>query len=206
MGGSLSGGDRPARGKEMKDVLLAGLALAGLTCMTATAAQPSLCARLADEARKAPAAIWTEPEPLSAWVQPVGAARPSPTVTALANEPRWRDLLAAPDAQPMAVQQLEGAPVYMVDAIAGTAHCQSLLLLEAEPGRPARQLAPPFDLERMNLCMTQSAGFARVLGQPAFVAGGAPSMTSPDFHYRIATWTGRGWGRVAASRCAGRPR
>lgn len=82
----------------------------------------------------------------------------------------------------------------MVDAIAGTAHCQSLLLLEAEPGRPARQLAPPFDLERMNLCMTQSAGFARVLGQPAFVAGGAPSMASPDFHYRIATWTGRGWG------------
>lgn len=50
----------------------------------------------------------------------------------------------------------------------------------------------------MSLCTTQSAGFARVLGRPAFIVGGAPSMTSPDLHYRIATWADGGW----AQRCS----
>lgn len=178
--------------------LLASLVLAGLTLTAADAAEPSLCTRLADEARRAPPATWARPDPLAAWVKPAQAARPSPTVAAVANDARWRDLLAASDSRPMSVQQLEGSPVYMVDEIAGTAHCQSLVLVEALPGKPARQLKPPFDLEERNLCMTQSAGFARVLGQPAFVVGGAPSMTSPDFHYRIASWTGRTW----AQRCS----
>ncbi|MFG6413754.1 hypothetical protein ACG02S_07560 [Roseateles sp. DC23W] len=179
----------------MNRSLVAGLALAGLTGLSANAAEPSLCTQLADEARKAPAAIWARPDPLAAWIEPGQSAKPSPTVAALANDQHWRDLLAASDAQPIAVRQLEGAPVYMVDDIAGTAHCQSLVLVEAQVGQPARQLQPPFDLERMSLCMTQSAGFARVLGRPALLVGGAPSMTSPDLQYRIALWAGEGWGQ-----------
>lgn len=181
----------------MNKAKLASLALAGLMGGAAGAVAPSLapslCTRLADEARRAPAATWAQPKPLSAWIQPAPPSPPSPTVTALANDARWRDLLAASESQPMPVQQLPGSPVYLLDEIAGTAHCQSLVLVEAQPGKPSRQLKPPFDLEGMSLCMTQSAGFARVLGQPAFVVGGAPSMTSPDLDYRIATWTGKAW-------------
>jgi hypothetical protein len=172
-----------------------GLVLAGLMGHGADAAEASLCMRLADEARRAPPATWTQDDPLSAWVKPAQPARPSPVVAALANDARWRDLLAASGAQPLDVQQLDGTSVYLVEDVAGTAHCQSLALVEARPGQPARQLQPPFDLARMDLCMTQSARFAQVLGQPAFVVGGAPSMTSTDMHYRIATWTGRDWGQ-----------
>ncbi|KQY81123.1 hypothetical protein [Pelomonas sp. Root1444] len=179
----------------MNKALLAGLLLAGLTGGFADAAEPSACTRLADEASRAPPATWAQADPLSAWIKPSQPAKPSPTVAALANDARWRSLLGASESQPMGVQQLGGAPVYLIDEFAGTAHCQSLVLVEAQPGRPPRQLKPPFDLERLNLCTTQSAAFARVLGQPAFVVGGAPSVTSPDLHYRIATWTGQGWGQ-----------
>lgn len=182
----------------MNKALLIGLALTAFNGVAAHAAEPSLCTRLADEARRAPAATWAAPDPLAAWVKPAGDAAPSPTVTALANDARWRDLLAASEAQPMGVQHLDGAPVYLVEDFAGTAHCQSLVLVEATPGKPARQLKPPFDLQRMGLCMTQSARFAKVLDQPAFIAGGAPSMVSPDLNYRIAAWTGQGWGRACS--------
>lgn len=177
----------------MNKALLAGLAL---TSLTAVAAEPSLCARLADEARRAPSEVWATPDPLAAWVKPTGSARQSPTVTSLANDAHWRELLAVTEGQSVGVQQLEGAPVYLVEAFAGTANCQSLVLVEARPGRPARRLPPPFDLEHMDLCMTQSAGLAQVLGRPAFIAGGAPSMVSPDLHYRVAAWTGQGWGQA----------
>lgn len=172
-----------------------GLALAGLVGGTVGAAEPSLCTRLAEEARRAPPATWAGPDPLAAWVQPAGPARPSGTVTALGNEARWRDAVGLPAGRSPRVRQLAGNPVYLLDEVAGTAHCQSLVLVQALPGQPARPLAPPFDLAGANLCMTQSAGFARVLGQPAFVVGGAPSMTSPDLHYRIASWSGQDWAR-----------
>lgn len=194
MGGSLRGDRSPLQGPKMNRTMLAGFALSALTGGAADAAEPSLCTRLADEARRAPAATWTQPDPLSAWLKPAPPSPPSPTISALANDARWRDLLAASESRPMSVQQLEGTPIYMVDEIAGTAHCQSLVLVEARPGQPSRRLKPPFDLEGASLCMTQSAGFGRVLGQPAFIVGGAPSMTSPDLHYRIATWTGKAWG------------
>ncbi|RZL35021.1 MAG: hypothetical protein EOP35_15760 [Rubrivivax sp.] len=181
-----------------KKTLLAGLAMASLAPMAVDAAEPSLCTRLADEARRAPPATWAQPDPLSAWVKPAQPAKPSPTVTAMANDARWRELLAASESRPMAVQQLADTSVYVVDEVAGTAHCQSLVLVDARPGRPSRQLKPPFDLDGTQLCTTQSAGFARVLGRPAIVVGGAPSMTSPDLRYRMATWTGQAW----AQRCS----
>ncbi|MFN3302242.1 MAG: hypothetical protein ACK44A_00815 [Roseateles sp.] len=155
-----------------------GLVLAVWMGRGADAAEASLCTRLADEARRAPPATWSQADPLSSWVRPAQPAGPAPIVAALANDARWRELLAASDAQPMGVQQLDGTSVYLVEDFAGTAHCQSLVLVEARPGQPARQLKPPFDLAGMDLCMTQSARFVRVLGLPAFVVGGAPSMTS----------------------------
>ncbi|MBI3346475.1 MAG: hypothetical protein HY020_04605 [Burkholderiales bacterium] len=179
----------------MKKALLAGLALTGWTG-TAGAADPSLCARLADEARGASPATWAKADPLADWVKPVQASKASPTVTALGNDARWRELLSAPESRPMRVQQLTGTSVYMVADFAGTANCQSLVLVEAKPGQPGRQIKPPAGTERMDLCTTQWASFAQVLGQPAFVVGGAPSMVSPDLNYRIATWNGRGWGQA----------
>lgn len=181
----------------MNKTLLTALVLVGLVGGGAVAAEPSLCTQLADEARRAPVAIWERPDPLSDWIRPALPAEASPITQALASDARWRELLAVSENRPMNVQRLEGSPVYLIDEVAGTANCQSLVLVEASPARAARQLKPPFDLERMNLCMTQSAGFARVLGRPAFVVGGATSMTSPDIQYLIATWSGRGW----AQRC-----
>jgi hypothetical protein len=194
MGGSLRGGCRATfRDRTMNKALLAGCMLAALTTAVACAATPSLCTRLAEEARHAPAATWAAAEPLAPWLKPVGDASPSATVKALATDARWRDMLAAMGEHPLGVQQLPGEPIYLVEDVAGTAACQSLVLVEARPGRPARPLAAPFDLGRMNLCTTQSARFATVLGQPAFVVGGAPTMTSLDLHYRVAPWTGSGW-------------
>lgn len=155
------------------------------------AAAPSLCTRLADEARRAPAATWVQPDPLSAWIRRAAPSPGSPTAAALAGDPRWREALGG--SREPGVQQLEGAHLYMLSDVQGTASCQSVVLVDAQPGRAPRQVQPPFDLEGPGLCMTRSAGFARVLGQPAFIAGGAPSMTSPDFEYRIATWSGAGW-------------
>lgn len=193
MGGSLSGACRASPDTTMSKRLLAVLMLASLSTHAARAAGPSLCSRLAGEVRKAPAATWAQPDPLAAWVKPARQSRPSPIVTALASDARWREQVVASENRPLAVQQLDGTPIYMVDDVAGTGRCQSLVLVEALPGRPSRQLKPPFEWQRMNLCTTQSAFFATVLGQPAFVVGGAPSMTSPDIHYRIASWNGRGW-------------
>lgn len=198
MAGSLSGGRcRPGQAK-MNKMAWAGLALAGWIAVTAEAAEPSLCSLLADEARRAPASTWAAVDPLSAWLKPVGEAAASPVVTALANDARWREQLAAPEGQPLGVQQLDGLPVYLVEDFAGTANCQSLVLIEAKPGKPARQLALPFNLAPMDLCTTQSGGFVKVLGRPAFVAGGAPSMVSPDLNYRMAAWTGQGWGQACS--------
>ncbi len=181
----------------MNKTWLAGLALAALAGGTPAADEPSLCTRLADEVRQAPAAAWTRDDPMSAWIQPAPPASPSRTVKALATDARWRDQLGVPEDRPLPVHRLEGTPVYMVDEVAGTAACQSLVLLETQSGKPARQIRLPFDLDGqdMSLCATQSAFFARVLGQPAFVVGGAPSMTSPDLQYRIATWVDGAWAR-----------
>lgn len=173
---------------------LAVLGLMGLAAAAVADEGASLCTRLAQEARRAPASTWAAPDPWSAWVKPAAAAAPSPLVDALVRDARWREQLGVSEDHLPAVQQLAGAPVYLLEAFAGTANCQSLALVQARPGRPARQLRPPFDLQGLDLCTTRSASFARVLGQPAFVVGGAPSMTSPDLDYRIATWSGQGWG------------
>ena len=174
----------------MKKTLWAGLTLASLNSM---AAPPSLCTRLAEEARRAPPSTWTAADPLARWIVRAASPAPSPTLSALARDARWREALAAPDGQPLGVQQLEGSNLYLLEDYAGTAHCQSLLLVEARAGQPARQVQPPIGLDGLDLCTTQSAAFAKVLGQPAFVVGGAASMTSPDVHYRIAAWSGQGW-------------
>lgn len=201
MRGSLRGGpvEPPCQGEKMMKML--SWAVPGLVVLAsgaAPAAEPSLCARLADEARRAPAASWAQADPLSAWMKPVEASPPSPTTAALEFDPRWREAVGAMHDRPLEVQQLAGSPVYMASEYGGTANCQVLVLVEAKPGQPSRQLQPPFDLEPLELCVTQSASFARVLGQPALVVGGAPSMTSPDIAYRIATWNGQGW----AGRCS----
>ncbi len=179
----------------MNKAALAALALAGGLSTVADAAGPSLCTRLADEARRAPAATWAQPDPVALWVRPAQPAAPSPTTQALARDKRWREAVSSFGTQLPGVQQLDGAPVYLIDDVAGTAQCQSFVLVQASPGQPARRIKAPFDLKGMDLCTTQSAFFARVLGQPALVIGGAPSMTSPDLHYRMATWTGQGWGQ-----------
>ncbi|MBV8033766.1 hypothetical protein [Roseateles sp.] len=174
---------------------LAGLALVGLAATAAGDDGGSLCTRLADEARRAPASAWAAPSPLANWMKPAPAAAPSAQADGLARDARWREQLAASEGQVVGVQQLAGAPVFLLETFAGTATCQSLVLVAAPPGQPSRQLEPPFSLDGWDLCTTRSAGFFQVLGRPAFVVGGAPSMTSPDFHYRIATWAGQGWGQ-----------
>lgn len=109
----------------MNKHLLTGLMLAGLATAGAHAAEPSLCSRLADEARRAPASTWAQPEPLAGWIQPMRAGGPSPVAAALAHDARWRAQLGA-SGRPLGVQQLAGAPVFLLEDFGGTAHCQSL--------------------------------------------------------------------------------
>lgn len=175
---------------------LSGLLMLLLAAGNAAGAEPSLCARLADEAKRLPSSAWAQPQPLQRWLQWLDADRPrplSPVEQAMATDPRWRDKVGATSV--VGVQHLAGTPVYRVESFAGTANCQSLVLLQAGPGQPVQEIAPPFALggEDMSLCVTQSARFARVLGQPALVVGGPTTMAGDDATYRIAAWADGGW-------------
>lgn len=180
----------------------AGLALVCLGSSLADAAEPSLCARLADEAKRLPATTWTNPgpEPLAAWLKdtspPSLPGRSSPTEVALAADPRWLERVYASEGEAVTVDHLAGTPVYLVSHVSGTASCQSLVLVEVQPGQQARELAPPFKVDGMELCFTQRAQFTHVLGHPALVVSGAASMGHPDRDYSIAPWTGKSWGRA----------
>lgn len=176
---------------------LAGLVLAGLAAVAADAAEPSLCTRLADQARHLPASAWAGPDPLSPALQFYRSERPrtlSPVEAALAADPRWRRRVDAAADEVVEVNALPGTPVYLLEHSAGSANCQSPWLVDALPGQPARELVPPFPLEPTALCVTRSAAAARVLGQAALVVGGAVDMVGSGYDYRIAPWTPRGWG------------
>lgn len=177
----------------MNKVIGAGLALAlSWSAGAADAAGPSLCARLADEARRLPAAAWAGPEPLGRWLNWAEPGAPSAVAQALAADPQWRERVGASAGEAVGVQHLAGTPVHLVESFAGTAHCQSVALVEAWPGQPAREL--PAGLDGTELCMTGSARLAQVFGHPALVVGGATTMTSEDYRYRITPWAGQGWG------------
>ncbi|MDR7272069.1 hypothetical protein J2X20_004743 [Pelomonas saccharophila] len=168
--------------------------LGALAGQTTEAAEPSLCARLADEARRLPTAAWDGSEPLKRWIQPMRPSRggASAATKALANDPIWRDKVSAPSADRVGVQHLQGAPVYLIDFVSGTAHCQQYVLAEVREGQPTQELESPLQ-PNMALCMGGWARFARVMNQPALVMGDAPSASSPEGEYRIAGWTARGW-------------
>ena len=115
---------------------------------------------------------------------------------ALAADPRWLDRVYASEGEAVTVDHLAGTPVYLVSHVAGTASCQALVLVEIQPGQPARELPPPFKVNGMELCYKQRAQFAEVLDRPALVASGDASTGRPDRDYSIAPWTGKGWGRA----------
>lgn len=175
---------------------LVGAAVA-LACMAAQAG-PSVCADVAAQARKLPDSAWSGPEPLAPWLRRQEPRHPRASLSTVEEEllasPRWRQALGGAPEQPLAIERLQGTPVHRVDQLAGTANCQSYVLVEARPGLPARALETPIKAEHpMGLCATQSAFFATVQGQPALVVGGPDSMLGLDQHYRVSVWDGRGW-------------
>lgn len=172
-------------------------AMVALACMTAQAG-PSVCADVAAQARKLPDSAWNAPEPLAPWLRRQEPRHPRASLSTVEEEvlenPRWRQALGAAPEQTLSIERLQGTPVHRVDQVAGTANCQSYVLMEARPGLPTRALETPIRAEQpMGLCVTQSAFFAIVQGQPALVVGGADSMLGLDQHYRVSTWDGRGW-------------
>jgi hypothetical protein len=184
--------------KTMWASLVLALVLVLLAAGGADAAEPSMCARLADEAKRLPPSAWAQPEPLARWLQWSRRAgspgKPSAADQALANDPRWRERVFASAGEVVGVEHLAGTALYLVEHMAGTANCQSLVLVQAQPGQAVRELAPPFALDGQNLCVTQSARLARVMDRPALVVGGATAMSGTGYEYRIAPWTGQGWG------------
>ena len=177
----------------MKPRMLAGVLLTLGSVTVAQGGEPSLCTQLAEEARRAPAATWAQQDPLATWLRDDLPEPPARAASALSQAPRWREAVGALHDRPLEVRKLDRAPVFMLSEYGGTANCQTLVLLRAEPGKPAAELAMPFKLEGESLCVTQSARFLRVLGQPALVVGGAPTMASPDAEFRIATWREGAW-------------
>ncbi|CAM3646795.1 hypothetical protein [Roseateles saccharophilus] len=178
---------------------LGGLAFA-LAGLAATAqAGPSACAEVAAQARKLPESGWAAPEPLAPWLRRYEPRHPRAMLTAveqdLLDDPRWRQAVSATPDQPLSIERLRGTPIYRVDQVAGSAGCQTYVLVEARSGQPARPLATPIPVEQpMGLCTTQSAFFATVQGQPALVVGGHDSMIGLDQHYRVSTWDGKAFG------------
>lgn len=177
-------------------------AVVALACMAARAG-PSVCADVAAQARKLPDAAWSGPEPLAPWLRRQEPRHPRASLSAVEEElledPRWRRALGAGPEQPLNIERLQGTPVHRVDQVAGSANCQSFMLVEARPGLPARVLETPIRSEQpMSLCVTQSAFFASVQGLPALVVGGPDSMLGLDQHYRVSTWDGKGWTRACS--------
>ena len=198
MCGSLRGGPVPPpphREKQMKLSMWAAVAwLAALAGQATEAAETSVCTRLAEEARRLPPTAWDGSEPLKRWIQtprPSGDKR-SVAETALANDAQWRDKVTASSDDRVGVQHLQGTPVYLIDHVAGTAHCQQYVLAEVREGRPPQELESPLQPDT-GLCMGGWARFARVMNRPALVTGDAPSAHSPEGEYRIAAWTAEGW-------------
>jgi len=179
----------------MNRTLWAALAcVGGLAGGVTGAAEPSVCAQLAGEARRLPATVWDKSEPLARWIRPsrpTGRTR-SPTEQALANDAYLRELLTAPSAEHVGVHHLQGTPLYLLDFLTGTAHCQQYALAEVRQGQLPKELASPFQ-PTAALCMGGWARLARVMNRPALVAGAAPSAGFPEGEYRVAVWTGRGW-------------
>lgn len=182
----------------MKAFLPARLACAALALANLAAqAGPSVCSDLAAQARQLPDSAWRASEPLAPGLKRQEAV-PSRASSAVEEEvldnPLWRRALGVGPEQAVGLERLQGTPVYRLEHVSGTANCQRYLLLQAWPGLPARLLETPFRGEApMDLCITQSAFFASVQGQPALVEGGPDSMLGLDQHYRISTWDGRGW-------------
>jgi hypothetical protein len=178
----------------MKRWIALGVALSALSA-AAHADLPSLCARLVDKAKLAPASNWASRNPLSEWVQVARPAAPARVAERLAADPRWRELLGLAPEEPLAVNSLPGTALHQIEHVGGSSACQRSVLAQVHPGQPAQPVNAPFKLiGDVALCTTQSAQLARVLGEPVLLVGGAPSMTAPELRYRLARWTGRGWG------------
>lgn len=160
---------------------------------------PSLCTRLAAEMREAPASHWASSDPLSRWV--VRAEGGSPFAETLSSDPVWLAELGLESDRRLSVSHLRQAQLHLIEEVGGTANCQAFVALaRAQAGQVPRRLALPFELDLKNLCTTRSADLALVLGEPAFMVGGAPSMTSPEREYRLAPWTGEAWGSSCSLR------
>jgi hypothetical protein len=185
---------------QVKRHLLAAGLLAAVSMASAGggANRLAICEGLAGQARKLPAAAWSKPEPLSPWFRQSSRANSrvlSATERALLADPQWSEELGDQGSAMVFADHLRGTDVYLLESFAGTAHCQSLRLFRAPAGREPELLALPSWLKDGELCVTDRAFFATVLGQPMLVAGGAPGSTSLDQQYKMASWTGRGWGQ-----------
>jgi hypothetical protein len=69
------------------------------------------------------------------------------------------------------VDRLAGGDLYALSSFQGTLHCQGSVFVEAPPGHEPRIVDGPPGSEGGDgdMCWTNSAGFARVLGQPVWV-------------------------------------
>jgi hypothetical protein len=180
---------------------VAALVLAVAPLATAaTAAQPSLCRRLAARVGRSPKVVWKSGGSLKRWISPATAAvwpleRGSPQAAAYA---RLRHALAARGLltphQPAELHRLPGTRVYMVGTMAGSAECQSAAFAEIGARGAPHLLPNPRGYTAP--CWNVHGNLARVLGQPAYVESGTVSMTERDPLVRITPWTGAGWGRV----------
>lgn len=176
----------------LKRVVIAVVATAA---GAASAAGSSLCQALATQAARIPAADWraSTHDPMDRlWgALPVdGAPRPpSPVEERLLGDPAVREQLGVGPDERLLLDPLPGTSIYRIDAFQGTAVCQSMVFVDAAPGKPLRFLPAPFDVEQP--CTTQRGRFGHVLGTPVFIVGGWVSMESLARTYQVSAWRAR---------------
>ena len=172
--------------------LVAGLPGAG------AAATP--CEALAARAKALGPQAWSDgSQALGPWLQiENGDGEPTALEAALAKDPAVLKATANEDGNwTVTVERMPGSDIYAASTFQGTLHCQTTAFVEASPGRPARLIdGPPGVGGEGGVCWTQSADFARVFGQPAYVEHGSNSDTTADEDIRIIPWADGRWGRA----------
>ncbi len=181
-------------------ILVLSLAFAAAS---AQAAEPSLCRRLAVQARAVAPAAWDKGD--AALAPALSLMDDSSASTGVAQriseDAAVRKALDAGAYEPIPAEILPDVRLAMAVRTEGTLECREFAFarLDAQ-GKPSLVPAPARIAHNRegDLCWTRTADLGHVFGQAAVVEHGANDQTTDDEDIFVTPWTAAGWGRTCA--------
>ncbi len=191
----------------------------GLLVLALTAAsslvRASVCDELAAFARKLPAKAWAAGDKALAPALVLDEARSTgmkpPQVTgfeaSLAQRKDVREAISAGEDEAVFVERLAGTDLYALSTVQGTLHCQTIVLLRAARGRPAKIIKGPGgeDESEGGDCWGTTVGLGRAFGQPVYVGHDFIEPTIQTATLSLTPWTGAGWSKTCKLKLSFQP-